>query len=112
MENRRSASGMEVSQHHSSLPKEHEGGARRPQASQPYFHCWEDDGIAFSEYHLQVSEGKKEKKKKNIIMSNQHVLNKVKTHLTNLITFYDVMPWKLPTLTSARILTLSLITFS
>lgn len=68
--------------------------------------------IAFSEYHLQVSEGKKEKKKKNIIMSNQHVLNKVKTHLTNLITFYDVMPWKLPTLTSARILTLSLITFS
>lgn len=103
---------MEVSQHHSSLPKEHEGGARRPQASQPYFHCWEDDGIAFSEYHLQVSEGKKEKKKKNIIMSNQHVLNKVKTHLTNLITFYDVMPWKLPTLTSARILTLSLITFS
>lgn len=101
---------MEVSQHHSSLPKEHEGRARRPQASQPYFHCWEDDGIAFSEYHLQVSEGKKEKKKEHY-----HEKSTCAQQGENTLDQSDnlhVMSWKLPTLTSARILTLSLITLS
>ena len=63
---------------HSSFQKGQEGGSRKLQASQPYFHPWKGDVTSCSGYPLQQLEEKK------VIRSNQHGFMKGKSCLTNL----------------------------